>query len=159
MLDLKDDEEHGRKYHERGEIKCEVQSLVLSTIVQEDHICDNRRLCGFRWPSAQPVQSGKRVSIGGFQSLICHLHTGTHKTAIGRCLCPPNATAETYQGGEDKYRSSTKTCLNGDPWKCQWPRRWEFVGAHHMRLLKPRTRIATPVNCTTSVRFESNASI
>ena len=32
-------------------------------------------------------------------------------------------------------------------------------GTHQMKLLKPRTRIATPVNCSTSARLESNASI
>ena len=30
---------------------------------------------------------------------------------------------------------------------------------HHIKLLKPRTRIATPVNCNTSARLESNALI
>ena len=32
-------------------------------------------------------------------------------------------------------------------------------GTHQIKLLKPRTRIATPVNCSTSARLESNASI
>jgi hypothetical protein len=31
--------------------------------------------------------------------------------------------------------------------------------AYQMKLLNPSTKIATPVNCTTSVKFESNATI
>lgn len=33
------------------------------------------------------------------------------------------------------------------------------LNTHQMKLLKPRTRIATPVNLTTSVRFELNSLI
>jgi hypothetical protein len=44
-------------YHERSEIDGKVQRVVLPSVVQEHHVCDDRRLNSLRLSVPYPQQS------------------------------------------------------------------------------------------------------
>ena len=87
-------------------------------------------------------------------------HRSTHKTAVRLGSSSPDCTAKADQERCQIYRSTAERSAQWNPnfglihihkvMKCR---------AYQMKLLKPSTRIATPVNWMTSFRFESKASI
>ena len=87
-------------------------------------------------------------------------HRSAHETAICLGSSSPDCTAKADQQRCQIYRSTAER-------SAQWNPNSELIHiykvmncrAYQMKLLKPSTRIATPVNWMTAFRFESKASI
>lgn len=90
-------------------------------------------------------------------------HTSTHKATIALGSGSPNGAAKAYQRRCEQDRPSSERRAQRNPSPTRQLSHGKPIAiknrTHQMKLLNPNTKIATPVNCTTSVKFDSNSTI
>ena len=117
------------------------------------------RLGSLSWPCSNTIEPRPWSVLCSHAVKNRNLHACSHETVIWVCFCSPYTAAEADQGRGDQYRSSTKAGLDGNPRSCQPGLSLCNYPTYQIKLLNPRTKMATPVNCTTFVRLESKAWI